>query len=193
MEYSFISPKSVEHEVNGKALDFYPLSMSLLFELRNLAKPVLESLHTLFSSRERDTPSSVIRADGPEGGMRQELGAVSPELAAQRTTEQERAVGRIVEALCDQRNQTVLCKIVLDSIRPREDELPTQKDAEKLQAALDLPTMVSMLVGVVKANAGVFGDLGERIALAAQKVLEKAAGEGAAADSSLSPETAGEA
>jgi len=167
---SYVSPTPTRHEVNGEEEEFYALGVRMLFKLRNLAKPIAESMAVLFESHESDRGAEFIQSDD---GTRSTTQPVEPALAAQRTRDREKSVGRLIETICDEKNGEILAEVVLDSKRERDQKKITKTQVEEFLDKTDVPTFVQNLIGVGKANAEVFGPVGERVALAAQSVLAK--------------------
>lgn len=168
---SYVSPTPITHEVNGEELEFYPLGMRMLFKLRNLAKPLAEALTVLFENHDGDRSAQVLSSG--DGGTQHSTNAVAPELAAQRTRDRERAIGRVVEVFCDQKNGEILAEVVLDSLRDRDEKKVKKAEVEEFLDLVAVPIFIQYVLGVGKANVEVFGPVGEKMALAAQGVLAK--------------------
>ena len=181
MSESYLSPTPITHEVNGKEIEFFAVSLTLLFKLRNLARPISEALAVMFEPHPNDVESSSIK-DGD--AVKSEVGAISPTLAAQRTADRERSVGRCVEALLDQKNGEILAELILDSIRDREAPRPKKADVEAFMDKLTAPIFLQHVVGMVLANVKVFGPVGESLALAARGAVAKVTGQGEGGSSS---------
>lgn len=186
---TFRDQRYVESEVGGKLLRFYPNRMALLTEARDLSAPVAQAISVLFADQSRDSASHVkrLKDGGQNGGQMEEITteAVSQEMADYRQKQREGAITKIMDTLADQRSKLLLGKLWMDSLR---DEFPYRKTrpvseveeflygSEKEDdgyTGLDLPAMIEMFQGWMKANAKVFGDQGEKmVGLVRAKLVE---------------------
>jgi len=156
---SFLSPKPTESTVGGTAIKFYPVSVGLAFQLKDIAKPLAAGLAVLFTSERNDT-GTIERtvADGREIIME----AIQPGLADARVRQRREAIQGIVEALTNETNKEVIGSIIIDSIYrdiwKTKDAAPPP--AEFMGAeGISLENLGEFLVGVAKANKGIFGPL----------------------------------
>ena len=63
---TFLTPSYEESEVNGKMLQFYPVSYRKLMGLRRIGQPLALAISSLFSNTQNDT-GSVVRNFGGQG------------------------------------------------------------------------------------------------------------------------------
>lgn len=177
--FTFRDKRSIKHEVSGREFRFYPNRMALLTEARDLSQPVARAINTLFVDQSRDASSTVKRQN--EGNFYLEditTDALSVEMAKHRMDERSGAIETIMGTLADSRSLLLLGKLFMDSLR---EEFPYDKrrsaqeveeflfgsdeevDGEQSYTGLDLPVLVEMFKGWMKANALVFGEAGEQL------------------------------
>ncbi len=205
--FTFRDARYVEHKVGDKTLRFYPNRMALLTEARDLSAPVAQAVSVLFADQSRDSSSHVkrLKDGGKEGGQMEEITteAVTKEMAEYRQKQREQAIERIMGVLADERSKLLLGKLWMDSLR---DEFPYRKSrpATEIESflygserdddsytGLDLPMMIELFKGWMKANAQVFGTEGEKmVGLVRAKVVEAA---GSAPRSGKTEPTSGDA
>lgn len=175
MSMIFGDSTSVTHKVGGKDWEFWPLSVSGMFQFRKLYGPLASAIAMLTESRERDT-ASVYREvgeplRGPDGrpilingtkaikDTETIVEAVSPELARIRAEQRQKAITGIADALTDPENLKAFAAIVIDSARLRENLGKDCPPADMLFTQISLDQLPDIIKGLAKANAGVFDPL----------------------------------
>jgi len=174
--HSFLSPKYVEHEVNGLVLRFYPGSLRLLGRLRTISKPLVGAISTFFQNSDLLTRKVMRDFQSPQGEASSEttLDPISPELLKNIDLRREGAIDQVFQAITSEENRAVIGEIIMDSLR---EEFPRKPKAEQIREFVDDPdldvaTTVQLLTGVAMANKGLFGPLAEPLA----KRIQEAAG-----------------
>lgn len=183
--FTFRDKRYVEHEVPGLGeLRFYPNRMALLTEVRDLSAPVAKAISVLFADESRDSGSAVKRTRDGKDFFVEDIttSAVSQEMAKYRQAERERAIDEIASTLSNKRSMMVLGKLWMDSLR---DEFPYRMDRSPKEveeflygeedgdySGLDAPSMISLFQGWMKANAKVFGEMGEKMVGLVRERLE---------------------
>lgn len=179
--FTFRGKRYVEHKVGGEEFRFYPNRMALLEEARDLSAPIAKSISILFADESKDTKSNVKRqADGDFSMEDITTEAISEDMAKHRQRERDKAIETILESL-DARSIILVGKLFMDSLR---DEFPYKKQRsgreveeflygmegsdeegeEQEYTGLDMPMLIQLFSGWMKANAKVFGELGEKLA-----------------------------
>lgn len=197
--FTFRGKRHIEHKVGGEEFRFYPNRMALLEEARDLSAPIAKSISVLFVDETKDTKSAVKRhqeGEGKEGFFMEDITteAISTEMAAHRQAERDKAIETILESL-DARSVILLGKLFMDSLR---DEFPYRKQRsacdveaflygeeaeegedgeEPAYTGLDMPVLIQLFSGWMKANAKVFGELGEKVAGLVRGRLEQLQGD----------------
>lgn len=161
------TPNAITEKVMDKDVQFYPVSVGIMFELRTIARPLAKALGVLFSKNENDYASKNIIMPKSAGGNDQEIAveAISEGMAKLRHTQREDAIEGIVISLTEPQHIEVVGKIIMDSMRevfPPGD--PNQIPAKQFMNDLPLPALTGCLIGVGKANKGVFGPLADQVA-----------------------------
>jgi hypothetical protein len=156
---TFLEPKSTPHEVGGKKLNFYPMSIGLAFKLKSIGKPLGAALSVLFTNDKNDAGTK-IRLVANEHGTQdsEQIGEpISPELAALRLKQKSDAISNLIDAITADSTQELLGTVIMDSLRDQfKDSRPS---TEEFVTNVHMPQLVEMLIGVAKANKGVFGPL----------------------------------
>lgn len=157
-------PRTKKSDVQGQEMTFYPVTVGALFHLRTPAKAIGKALAAIFTNTSRDTASV-----GDATTTRVE--AVSPELAQMRLVSQQKAIDEVVDAFSDDKNIGNLGYLIMDSLQevfPRGN--PDNPPPEEFIKTLPGPAVFDMLVGVAKANEGLFGPLVPKLRGAFSKV-----------------------
>lgn len=152
---SFLNPEYVEHEVNGEELKFFAISVRSLAKLRDVAKPLVQSLQVILSSNEEDS-SVLSKSNDRSGEQIFNRQAHDPEVARLRSNEREKAFNRLVDVLTDAKGMESLAVLVMDSLRENYERPIKDKDAKEMVGKIDLSVWVELLIGLAKANKRVF-------------------------------------
>mgnify|MGYP000935049053 CR=1 FL=1 len=169
---SFLTPTHIEHEVGGKILRFRAVSIKTAFSVRQIAVPLAKALTTLFASNSNDFGSiERVIPDGEKFMREVQVQAVSPEMAKLRDTMSGSAVESLVTSLTSDGSLNAIAEVILDSLQDEESFGPST--VEEFLSEVPLPLLPSMLVGVAKANKGVFGPLADQVEEVLGKVREK--------------------
>lgn len=178
----YTEPHWVEHKVGERTLRFYPVSTGLLLRLRTMGKGLAQALTTLLSQAKGDQGYEETRFDDPRNpGAKVVFHAVTPEVRAARSKEREDAVGRLVEALTDERNLLVVFQMIVDSLREDFPRDMQETEVSNFLRETPLPRTVELVHGLIKANAEVLGPLRGRLSTLVGRAvtLAEAAVEGA--------------
>lgn len=171
---TYRSRESVEHEVNGVKLRFYPNRMRLLPDLTELSVPVAKALAELFDPSRHDAAmTEKVSKQGDIEVRESTVSAASPETAKARAGARDAALESLLLALGDARNRLRLGRLLMDSLAEEfpyvserapadvEDFLYGGKDGD---SGLDLPLLTQLIAGWIKANAKQFSKVGELVA-----------------------------
>ena len=196
-KFTFRDRRHVDHKVNGETFRFYPNRMALLTQARDLAEPVAKAITTLFADQSRDAGSNVKRHHEGEFFMEDiKTEGIDIDMAKHRVNERADAISTILGTMSDPRSLVLLGKLFMDSLR---DEFPYQKERSAREVeeflygeegedseyeGLDMPVLVELFQGWMKANATTFGETGESLV-----GLVRAKIEGLVADSGQDSET----
>lgn len=157
----------VTHEVEGDTYNFYRVSAGALFALREAAKVIGGAFAVLMDSTARDSGSTVtsfVAGESVPAGQTTACQAATPEVIKLRLDSKSKAVRDIIDAITDQKNVNVFAQLVIDSLAetfPRDaKDNPTP---DQFMKEVDPSALVGMVIGVAKANKGMFGPLGEML------------------------------
>lgn len=174
---SYGSKTFITHIVAGEEVKFWPVSVKLLLQLKDFVGPLSQSISILTADNRTDTAHKFREAGDPvfdhEGKVmfhkdgrpvrdsEQINEAVDPKLAQMREQQRTKAIKDLMDAVFDESNLHTVSAIIIDSVKRGDyfDEVPTAaKFAEKLTPEL----LMQFVIGVGKANKGVFGPLAGR-------------------------------
>lgn len=171
---SVFERKYVVKEIGNTTWHFYPISLGRMFELKKTIKEVFGATAVLLGKRGDDVTQEIENIkQGDSTISRTNIGAISPELAKMRDDQKRTGIEAAIESLLSEHNKLTLGRMLTDSLR--EDFARDVQDPEitTFIATLDLDMTVQMVMGLVEANAKVFGPLGQR----AKSAIEKKLGE----------------
>jgi hypothetical protein len=167
---TYRSRESVEHEVNGARVRFYPNRMRLLPELTELAVPIGKALAELLDpSRSESGMTEKIAVQGDTTVKEYSTVAASPELVKARSTARDAALEALLKAAGDPKNRLMLGRLLMDSMAdlfPYAADRPAA-DVEAFlyeDGGIDLPMLADLVAGWIKANSKQFSSVGEMIA-----------------------------
>jgi hypothetical protein len=186
--FTFRDKRSIKHDVSGQEFRFYPNRMALLTEARDLSGPIAKAINTLFADQSRDNGSAVKRQYEGDFSLEDiKTEPLSIEMAQHRMAERNGAIETILNTLADERSIVLLGRLFMDSLR---DDFPYTKDRHAREVeeflfgeegqdeegneyhGLDMPALVELFKGWMKANASVFGASGESMVGLVKKKLE---------------------
>ncbi len=163
--FSFLEPDAITHKVNGQDIEFYPVSLKTLFEIKTIAKPLAMALGVLFEDKGRDIGSVSRNFHTPDGEHLDNEMIVEPislDLAKLRATQRSESIQNLMEALTDEAAKKTLGKLIVESMKKHfeKDQAPPP-----LEFMNEIPanSLVDFLTGVAKANKGVLGPLADTL------------------------------
>lgn len=169
---TFCTPTFETHEVNGKELQFYPVSYKKLIELRRIGRPLAVAISRFFSNDKSDIASTVRDFNDPQTGQRRGSEIVSESITIEvlqyREQQREMAIDGLIDAISQDANILVIGEIVMDSLRdvfprnPSKDDITEFVFGSEERPGLDPGTIWQLCEGVLKANRKVFDPLLKR-------------------------------
>lgn len=172
---NFGDPTAIIHRVGNKDMEFKPISVGTMFKLRTMAKPIAKAFAVLTSSSAKDT-ASIFREFGdplldernkpimvegkPVRNAETIVEAIDPKLAEMRTKSRSEAIEEIIAAISSDEGTDTLGKIIMESIGLTGNDAPPPK---AFFDAITVDHLTALIVGVGKANKGVFGPLTEAL------------------------------
>lgn len=167
---TFLEPKAIEHKVGDQKLKFYPMSIGTAFKLKSVGKSLSLLLSVLFTSDKNDAGTKIRLFGNDAGGQDSEqIGEpIMPELAALRLKQKADSINSFFDTLTSDETQGIFALIVMDSLR---DQFPKEgrPSAAAFMEGVYLPMLPDLLMGVAKANQGVFGPLADEFGAAMGK------------------------
>jgi hypothetical protein len=182
--FTYKGKRSVEATVGGNDVKFYPNQLGILQDLASLSQPVAKAINLLVGAEGRDhntVSKSFTEGEGKNTVVVDEtiIEAVSAESKQFRTQQREDGIATIVNMLGDTKNLHIMGMAWMDSMR---DEFPRKRggydpksvdeflygeegadDDHTLYQGLEVPQMMEIMSGWMRANAKVFGEVGERL------------------------------
>jgi len=167
---TYRSRDSVEHEVNGVKIRFYPNRMRLLPELTELSVPVAKALAELLDPSRSDAAMTEKTMTQGDTIIREStVAAAAPDAVAARAASRDAAIEALLGALGDARNRLRMGRLLMDSLAdlfPYHADRPPAEVEEFLYGGagaegLDLPLLSELVTGWIMANAKQFSRVGE--------------------------------
>ncbi len=179
---SVFERKYVVKEIGNTTWHFYPISLARMFELKKTIKEVFGATSVLLGKRGDDVTQEIENIKQGESTIsRTNIGAISPELAKLRDEQKRTGIEGAIESLLSEHNKLTLGRMLTDSLRENFARDVPDGEITDFLSMLDLDMTVQMVMGLVEANAKVFGPLGQRAKSAIEKKLgELPLGDGAA-------------
>lgn len=176
---SLFTPKHVAHKIGDQEMKFHPVSLNMLWKLRTAFEPVIEALRVLTAGK-NDVERTVDQGRDDEGNERTvtHMGAVTTEMAKLRQDQSDAAWKRALDCIFGEDSRELIGELLADSLRDdftREEAIEAGM-GKKVIESLDLGTMVEMVNGLLKANAGVFGPFAEKVRKAAAQKMDEVLG-----------------
>ena len=185
---SYKASRAVEQTVNGEKMRFYPNQLGILEDLATLSKPVTRAINLLVGNEGRNYKTdtkSFTEGRGDKAVVVEETVIHSSDQGsiAARIKERDDAIGGLIDMIGDGRNLRLLGKAWMDSMM---DEFPRKRGGAQPQeveeflfgdgkdwGGLEIPTMIEMMGGWLRANSRVFGELGEKLVGVAKAKIEE--------------------
>ena len=160
-------PVTVEETVGDATFKFYQCSPKTLAATATLVAKLAGSISMLFADKAGDSGHTVQDFSDPESGefgQTTVINATPEPLVAQRAARRKQAIEDIISSLLVDEHREALIRLVINSLRddfPRNqpvsvDDLATFDD-------MDMGPFSQFFVGMMRANAKVFGDLGKQL------------------------------
>lgn len=192
---NFGEPTYIEHTVGSgdkaKAMKFYPVSVGAMFKLRDLLSPLGKAIATLTADTSKDggriirdigepfmfngKPYTIEGPDKTKNLVRDAetiFEAITPSLAQLRDEQKSAAIQGLINAIMEEKNAMTVSEIIMDSLRLRGTNKPP---AQEFLTEIPFPVFCDFLVGVAKANKGVFEPMGKMMAPALDRIKANAA------------------
>ena len=157
---SLISSDSITHEIEGHGLcDFYPISVWRLGKIKKVASELAKSIATLTTDMEGEAGShTVSNANGTNEFVRMPK---SEQLSALHAREKHKAIDSLTTVFLEEKNMEEIACLVMESMRG-EFEGFKDADARDFVKKVPMPTFVAMIIGMMKANRGIFGPFAKK-------------------------------
>lgn len=174
--FTFLSPTFETHEVQGQKLNFYPISVKIIFEMKMLALPLAKALAVLFQKTDSDTGAVTETTENAKAGTKESrtvMEGLTIEMASLRDSQREDAIKTLLEAITEPNNAMLFGRLFLDSLRDMftEEQRNNRDIALEFVKDMNLATFKEMLVGLMKANTKVLGPLESMVTQLGSTVL----------------------
>jgi hypothetical protein len=178
MKASFVGRTNyITREIEGHQVQFHPISVGALFELRRIAKPLVGAISTLFPTTPPELERTLVKRTMHDnsGTANEEIyEGVSPDLESTRVRARQEAMQNAVETLLDPGNAKTVGRLVMDSCRelfPRGDKSNPKPD--EFMRDLDTDIAIGFLRGVAEANVSVLGPFGDLLKARLQRAVSE--------------------
>lgn len=170
-KWNFIKPQSTPYMIDEDELQFYPVSVTCMFTLKEIASPIARALASIFQSEENDvgiTDETVSENNQSDFINRKIVQPVSMDLARFRLDQKQRAMQDAIETLFSPANAIIVARIIMDSLRDDFDRTKTEAEkdleAQDLLDTIDGAIFQQLLTGLYVGNKKVFGPLASMVA-----------------------------
>lgn len=177
--------KSVSVRVGETEIEFFPISVGMLFAIKTLASPLAKALTSLFADTSRDY--ELIQRDFAANGKETVASAIPLDTLRWRAEQREKAIAQFIEAISAKENQDLIARMLMNSMRslfPDPDKLPTSKEFFDTFSSEHLHTIFS---GFFQANKGCLGPLAPALETAVAQRIKVMDGVPSVPTSSLPP------
>lgn len=198
-KFALLRRNTVVREIAGQMFTFYPISITMLFDMKTCMEPLMKGLKVLFAKGGNDGAQTVEETRDPvTGKVLQRLthiGPPDPTVLKLRNEQQDAATKAAIEAVLGESNRMLLGRVLADSLR--DEGIRTDDEVREFitDPAFDLPLLMEFLGGFFAVNTKVFGPFAERVrtmvkekmADLTQKQTGQSQDDSASADQEVSP------
>jgi len=156
--------KSVSREIRGQTWQFYPVCLSTVQKLQSTITALVDAGAVLFADHKDETGQSQEIIQSADGTItRTTVDAIQPKLAELRAAQRSEAVRQATNAFLSQNGHLAIGMLVADSLRNDFERPVKEADVQEFLNSIDIASLFEFVLGVLDANAKVFGPLGEQI------------------------------
>ena len=174
---AFLTAKSIQHTVNDQELNFYPASLRVAYQLKNIIRPLASGFASILADKSNDKGYTSTSTKDTGDGQTYEQTVVEPiavPLAEYRSGQKERAILDFLESFTADASQDALVRLILDSLRDDYQNRNFEKaDINEFLESVDTATMTQLLTGVAKANKSIFGKFGDKLGNLLGQMMQK--------------------
>lgn len=166
-KFRLLCPKAVTREIGDQTFKFYQCSPKTLARTARLVAHLAGSVSLLFADQAADSGHTVQDFKDPDGtnGQITQINAVTPDLVEARAERRRSAIESVVEGLLHDEHRLQLLGLIVNSMRDDFDRRDRQEQEQGVQLLddMDIGPFCQFFVGMMQANASVFGDLGKQV------------------------------
>ena len=179
MAFEFLKKgKVTSFEVQGEQVNFRGIPLGTIFKIRNLVegqKAASKLLTTLFTDTTKDsgikTVTKLVDADKVLYDTEQTIVAIDPNIAAMRVRDKEQGIEGLIKLLTSPESEDLLAEIIIHSAECFDaKDMDGSKEAV---AGLELPVVIELVIGSLKASSGVVSVLGKLFPQMSKSVAAK--------------------
>jgi len=159
--------KTIEYEVQGEKVSFKGIPLKTIFKIRNLAeanKSISKLLAYWFIDKSKDAEiintSTVADSEKELYNTATNVKSVEPQIAAMRSRDLEQGISGIQSLITSPESEELLTEIIYESAAKCWEGM-TPEDARDTILGLDPAAALELLIGSLKASAGVIKVLGK--------------------------------
>ena len=163
---SHSAERTIQTAEGARTVKFWPLSLGMIARSSGMLKPIFQAIGLFTASSGTDIGREIVHVDGKEHGTQQRttLQAITPDLAAKRAEQREKAISMLTDAFLTEAGLRTMAALVMDSAR---EEFPTRGKSPNEVAAfaseVSLESMVELIQGVAEANKKIFAPFLDRL------------------------------
>lgn len=181
MGLTFLSSSKVTREVLGQPVDFYPITVYQLFQLRKIGKTVTKAVAVLLGgnsgtkdTKKKETYDKAAAGEMPAMQSENETRAMDPRLYETIHLHRQAAIDDVIDTLMQDESMGILCDVIHDSMRSKDKPKDT---AGKIKFMQDITgdALTQILLGILEANKSMFDPLGQWGKAALERLKENVA------------------
>ena len=175
-------PSVVNETIDGQDFSFYQCSPFTLSNSAQLVARLAGNVSVLLADRDADVGHTIQDFQDPATGETGQTTVINPAsegLISARTDRRRSAIEDLVMSVLESENRHMLIGLIVSSLKKEfnRNVEAEQADGIKQFDDMDLGPFVKFFLGMMKANAKVFGDLGKQLTDRVQEAMKGDAAE----------------
>lgn len=167
-KFRLLCPATVEETIDDNPFTFYQCSPRMLATTAHLVAHLAGGVSVLFTDKGSDTGTTIQDFRDPETGEEGQttlINALDPQLANDRAERRSQAIKSLVTGMLQDDHRKALLGMITNSLRDDFDRKDKKAIAEGIDMLdeMDMGYFLKFFMGMMRANAAVFGELGKTV------------------------------
>lgn len=180
-KFRLLCPATVQETIGENSFTFYQCSPKMLATTAHLVAHLAGGVSILFADKNGDSGTTIQDFRDPETGEEGQttlINAIDPQLANDRAERRSQAIKSLVTGLLQDDHRKALLGMITNSLRDDFDRKDKKAIAEGIDMLdeMDMGPFLKFFMGMMKANAAVFGELGKTVVDRMQQATKAAVG-----------------